>query len=85
MLMNHADSILIGIARAADIYLLAVDKNLALVGIINPREDVHQRRLSAAVFAKKRKNLAFAHIKRDMVIGGYLAEVFGYVSKLNGI
>ena len=50
-------------------YGLAVDADLALVGVVQPVEDVHQRRLARSVLTKQRMDLATAEVEVDVVVG----------------
>ena len=54
MLVNHTDTVLKRIARGCDDLGLAVNKDLAFVGVIDAREHVHKSGLAASVLAKKR-------------------------------
>ena len=47
---------------------LAVDQDLALVRLVEPVEDVHQRRLAGAVLAEQRVHLALAQVEVDAVV-----------------
>ena len=52
----------------------ALDPDLALVGVVEPVEDVHQRRLAGAVLAEQRVHLALAEIEADVVVGDDAGE-----------
>ena len=58
VLVDHADAVLDGHARAGDVHLLAANVDLALCGRVEPDEDVHERGLASAVLAQKRVDLA---------------------------
>ena len=47
----------------------ALDPDLALLGRVEPVEDVHQRRLAGAVLAEERVHLALAQVEADVVVG----------------
>ena len=47
---------------------LAVQEDLALVGPVEPVEDVHQRRLAGAVLAEQRVHLAAPQVEVDVVV-----------------
>ena len=47
---------------------LPVEQDLALVGLVEPVEDVHQRRLAGAVLAEERVHLALAQVEVDVVV-----------------
>ena len=51
MLVHHADAGRDRLARTADAHRLAVDADLAGVGLVEAVDDVHQRRLAGAVLA----------------------------------
>src|SRR5205814_9794737 len=53
---------------AADFDRPAVDANRARVGLMDPVQDVHQRRLAGAVLADERTNLAAVDAEADLVI-----------------
>ena len=48
---------------------LPADLDLALVRVVEPVEDVHQRRLAGAVLAEQRVHLALAQVEVDVVVG----------------
>ena len=54
--------------RRAEPDRLALDQDLALVRVVQPVEDVHQRRLAGAVLAEQRVHLAFAEVEADVVV-----------------
>ena len=74
VLVDHADAELERLLRRAYRDLLAVYGDAALVGVVYPREDVHQRRLAAPVFAEQREDLPPADIQRDVMVGLDRAE-----------
>ena len=47
---------------------LAADLDLALVRVVEPVEDVHQRRLAGAVLAEQGVDLALAEVEVDVVV-----------------
>ena len=49
---------------------LAVDEDLALVGVQQAEEDVHQRRLAGAVLTEEAVDLAGLDDEVDLVVGG---------------
>ena len=53
---------------------LAVDEDLALVGLQQPVEHVHQRRLAGAVLAEQRVDLTGLDDEVDVVVGHEAAE-----------
>ena len=46
---------------------LAVEDDLALVRLVEPRDQVEERRLAGAVRADQADDLALAHVERDVV------------------
>jgi hypothetical protein len=69
VLVHHADPALDRVLRRAERDALAVEDDLTLVGLREPVEDVHQRRLAGAVLAEQRVNLAAAKVEVDVVVG----------------
>ncbi len=55
--------------HAADRHRRAVDQQLARVGLFDPADDLHQRRLAGAVLAEQRHDLAGVHLERDAAQG----------------
>ena len=53
---------------------LPFEQDLALVGRVEPVEDVHQRRLAGAVLAEQRMDLAAAQVEVDVVVGEHARE-----------
>ena len=58
VLVDHADAGGDRVARAAERDRLAVDQDLALVGLVEAVQDVHQRGLAGAVLAEQGEDLA---------------------------
>ena len=58
VLVHHPDARLDRVVRRAEPHRLALDRDLALVRVVEPVEDVHQRRLAGAVLAEERVHLA---------------------------
>ena len=69
VLVHHADPALDRVLRRAERDALAVEQDLALVGLREPVEDVHQRRLAGAVLAEQRVDFAAAEVEIDVVVG----------------
>ena len=67
--MNHADMQCKGIRRIIDRYMLTVDIDITAVRCINTGKHVHQRSLSAAVFAQKCQHFSVIDIQTDLVVG----------------
>ena len=85
MLMDHADTQRQRIPGRADVRQLIVDVDLALIGIVNAGDHVHQRCLAAAVFAQKGQDLAAADLHGDILVCRDPAEGFGYMFKTDRI
>jgi len=62
VLMDHADPARDGVGRPGDVDLLAVEQDLALVGLRQPVEDVHQGGLAGPVLAQQGVDLSRAHL-----------------------
>ena len=58
------------------------DPDLALVGPVEPVEDVHQRRLAGAVLAEQRVHLARLEVEVDVVVGDDAGEALGDAAQL---
>ena len=80
--MHHPDPVLDRGARRVDRDLLAVDEDLARVGMVEPVEDVHQRRLAGAVLAEQRVHLAGQQVEVDPVVREHAGEALRDLSEL---
>ena len=69
VLVHHADPGLDRVLRGGERDRLAVEQDLARVGLVEPVEDVHQRRLAGAVLAEQRVHLALRQLEVDVVVG----------------
>ena len=74
MLMHHADTKIQGVLRGLDDLFLSIDKDLALIRIIDTGQHIHQRGFSASVFAQKRQDFALVDIQIYLFIGNYRAK-----------
>ena len=74
MLMDHADAVAIASPRRADADRLAVDADLAGVGVVEAVEDRHQRRLAGAVLADDAVDDAALDDEIDVLVGVDRAE-----------
>ena len=83
VLVHHADAGPDRVARALEPHRLAVDEDLALVGPVEPAEDVHQRRLAGAVLAEQAEDFAGADGQVDRVVGDDVAEPLGDAAKFD--
>ena len=66
-LMDDADAELLGAARRIDLDRLAVEQDLAFVGLVDAGENFHQRRLAGAVLAHQRVHFAGAKLEPCIV------------------
>src|SRR5208283_1462498 len=76
VLVDHAYPGGQGVAGVVESDDLAVDENLAHVGLQEPVEDVHQRRLAGSVLAEQGVDLARLNGEVDAVIGNEAAKTF---------
>ena len=74
VLMHHADAVADRLARRADSDRLAVDADLAGVGLVEAVEDRHQRRLAGAVLADDAVDDAALDDEIDVLVGVNRAE-----------
>ncbi|GAA0402473.1 hypothetical protein GCM10009541_51970 [Micromonospora gifhornensis] len=77
MLVHHADAGRDGVGRPTQLQRLAVDQDLALVGLVEPIEHVHQGRLASTVLAEQGVNLSRLHRQVDVVVGDQITEPLG--------
>ena len=68
VLVHHPDPAVDRVLRRLERDRLAVQQDLALVGLVEPVEDVHQRRLAGAVLAEQRVHLAAPQVEIDVVV-----------------
>jgi hypothetical protein len=77
VLVHHADAGTHGVTRAREVLDVVVEQDLALVGLVQAVEDVHQRGLAGAVLAEQAVDLAGLDGQADVVVGGQRAESLG--------
>ena len=82
VLVHHPDPGGNRAVRRADVGRLAVQQDLALVGPVEPVEDVHQRRLAGAVLAEQCMHLAGAEIEVDVVVREHTRKALGDPAQL---
>ena len=70
MLVHHADASGHCVAGAGEVLRLVIEQDLALVGLIEAVEHVHERGLAGAVFTEQRVHFARFHDEVDVVIRG---------------
>ena len=81
VLVDHADAGRHRVAGTGEVLDLAVELDLALVGLVEAVEHVHQRRLAGTVLAEEAVDLAGLHREGDRVVGHHAAEAFGDASQ----
>ena len=69
VLVHHADSRVHGVARPGEVLDDIVEQDLALVGLIEAVQDVHEGGLSCAVLAKEAVDLTRFDREVDVVVG----------------
>ena len=74
MLVHHADPRVDRLPRRVDPQRLAIQPKLALVRVVEPVEDVHQRGLAGAVLAEQGVHFALAQVEVDTVVGHHSRE-----------
>ena len=67
LLHDDGDAELMRFGDRVDVDLFALDKDLALVGVVYAGQNLHQRRLACAVFPHKAKDLALVDVQVDLV------------------
>ena len=77
VLVDHADPRGHRVPRPVEAHGLAVDEDLALVGLVEAVQDVHESRLARAVLAEERVDVAFFNSEVDVVVRDEGAEPFG--------
>ena len=82
ILVDDLDPELGGVLRAVDRDRLAVEEDLAAVGVVDAGDALDQRRLAGAVVADERHHLAGAHLEVDVGERLDRAEVLRHSAKL---
>ena len=77
MLMHHPYFITEGIVGGTDHRFFPVYDDSPFVGIVNPRDHIHEGRFPAPVFAEDRKDLPLKNRQADILIGYDGSEIFG--------
>ena len=83
VLVHHADPGGDGVVGAADIAHLAIDADLAAIGLIEPVEDRHQRGLARAVLADDAVDRARPDLQRNVLVGLDRPERLGNAGQLD--
>src|SRR5690606_6064906 len=79
-LVNGLDAVGEGIDRPGEADALAAEHHLALVGVMDPRDALDQRRLAGAVVAEEGDHLAGVNLPAHVVDRGQPAEALGEVA-----
>src|SRR5271170_8208511 len=82
--MHHADAVADRLARRADPDRLAVDADLAGVGLVEAVENRHQRRFSGAILADDAVNDAAFDDEIDVIVGVNRAEALVDADQFDG-
>src|SRR5262249_44377121 len=82
VLVHHADAGRDRVARAPEAPRMAVDQDLARVGLQQPVEHVHQGGLARAVLAEQGVDLAGLDDQIDLVVGDQIAEALRDAAQL---
>ena len=85
VLVDHADAQIQRIAGGADGNSLVPHVDLALIGVVDAGDHVHQGRLAAAVFPQQGQDLAPAHAQRDILVSHHRAKGLGDVLQTHGV
>ena len=83
MLIDHAQAKRIGVGRAGDVHLPAVNQNAAAVGPVVAEQAFHQGGLAGAVLTEQAMHRTGADGHADIVQGGETAEAFAYAERLD--
>ena len=80
LLVHKADTQGLCTVRRQVVHRLVAHEDAPVVGRLLPRQDLHQRGFSSAVFAEQNVDLARQQVERDVIQGPYarilLADVF---------
>ena len=82
VLVHHPDAGIDRGLRRAELDRLARDHDLALVRVVQPVEDVHQRRLAGTVLTEQGVYFALTQVEVDVVVGHGAREALGDVAHL---
>ena len=82
VLVDHADAGLDGAHGIVEDAFLAIDEDLAGIGLVQARQDVHERRLAGAVLAEQAEHLATVCLDRDLVVCEHAGKPFRDVAQL---
>ena len=82
MLVDHPDAVTDGVGGRGDGYLLAVHRDLALVGPVQAVEDPHEGALAGTVLPEEGVDLTAADIEIDVIVGDHPGKALGYARHL---
>ena len=82
VLVHHPDPELDRVLRRGDRHGLAVQKDLARVGGVQPVEDAHQRGLAGSVLAQQGMHFAATQVEVDVVVREHPGKLLGDPSEL---
>jgi len=68
VLMDHTDAGIHCVTRTAEGHRLVVEENLAGIGLIQAVEEIHERRLTRAVFSEEAQDFAGFDGEGDFVV-----------------
>jgi hypothetical protein len=82
VLVDHPDAGRDRVTRAVELQGRPVDDDLALVGTVEPVQDVHQGRLAGPVLPEEPVDLPRLHEEVHVVVGDHAGEPLGDPTKL---
>ena len=85
MLGDHANPQVDGIFGRNDARRLAIDKNLAVIGVVQPVQDAHQGGFPRPIFAQEGMRFTLLQFEVDFVVGDHRAKTLGDLFHLDGI
>ncbi len=84
MLVDHADAGADRRLAVKDLHRLALDADLAAIGLVEAVEDRHQRRLAGAILADDAVDRALLYLKRNVLVGFHRSEALGNADEFDG-
>jgi hypothetical protein len=82
VLVHHSDPRRDRLVRRPESHPLGLHEDLAAVGLVEPVEDVHQRRLAGTVLAEERVHLPAAEVEVDVVVREHTRKLLGDPAEL---
>jgi hypothetical protein len=77
VLVHHADAGAHRVARPGEVLDVVVQEDLALVGLVQPVEDVHQGGLARPVLAEQTVDFTGSDDQIDVIVGRQGTETLG--------